>query len=262
MLELNKIYFGDSSDILKQVSDNSTDLVVTSPPYDNLRTYNDTCDWNFDKFKEIAMELKRVLKDGGVIVWVVSDATVEGSETCSSFKQAIYFTEIGLNLHDTMIWFKPNCFNFGSNLCYKQSFEYMFVFSKGKPKTVNFIKDIKALNGGKTLKGGHKNADGTRDNVGQFKCEEFKKRYNVWDINVSSETNGHPAVFPIELARDHIISWSNEGDLVLDPFVGSGTTCKAAHELKRNYIGIEKVQEYYDIAVKRLRSEQIKRTLI
>lgn len=244
---------GDCLEIMKTIPDNSVDLTVTSPPYDNLRVYNGNIEqWNFEKFKEIARELYRVTADGGVVVWIVADATIRGSETGTSFRQALWFIECGFNLHDTMIWFKPNCFNFGSNNGYKQSFEYMFVFSKGKPKAINLIKDVPAKNAGKVQKGARKHADGTRDSVPNFVCAEFKRRYNVWSINVESNNHGHPAVFPEKLATDHIISWSNEGDTVLDCFMGSGTTGKMAVLNNRKFIGIELDKKYFEIAKSRI----------
>jgi site-specific DNA-methyltransferase (adenine-specific) len=247
-MEINKIYQGDCLDVMKGIADKSIDMVLTSPPYDNLRTYNG---YTFD-FEGIAKELYRVTKDGGVVVWVVGDATIKGSETGTSFKQALYFKEIGFNLHDTMIWHKPNCFNFGSNYCYRNSFEYMFIFSKGKPKSINLIKDYATKSNGKMLKGVRKKSNGERDKVPDFLVGEFKKRDNVWDINVKSENNKHPAVFPECLAEDHILSWSNEGDTILDPMSGSGTTLKMAKKNNRNYIGIELSEEYCKIANERL----------
>lgn len=249
MIEVNKIYNIDCVEGMRMLPDNSIDLTVTSPPYDNLRTYNGFVSWDFEA---TAKELFRVTKQGGVVVWIVNDATVKGNETGTSFRQALFFKECGFNLHDTMIWFKPNCFNFGSNNCYKQSFEFMFVFSKGKPKTINLIKDIKSKEAGKTLKGARKHADGTRDKVPDFVCAEYKRRFNVWSINLQSKTHGHPAVFPEQLAKDHILSWSNEGDTVLDPFVGSGTTAKTALLNNRNFIGFEISKEFCEIANKRL----------
>lgn len=251
-----QLYKGDCLEVMKQMPDKSVDCIITSPPYDNLRTYNDTCNWSFGIFKPIANELYRVLKDGGVIVWVVADATIGGSETGTSFRQALYFKEIGLNLHDTMIWFKPNCFNFGSNNCYRQSFEYMFVFSKGRPKTINLIKDIKTACSGKTLRGARKHANGSRDKTPDFVCGEYKKRFNVWDINVENKNSGHPAVFPLRLVSDHIITWSNTGDVILDPFMGSGTTGVACKHLNRNFIGIELDDKYFEIAKNRIEVEQ------
>lgn len=244
---------GDCLEVMKDIPDKSVDLVVTSPPYDNLRTYNGNLDqWTFEKFKDIAEQLFRVTKDGGVVVWVVADATIQGSETGSSFKQALFFKELGFNLHDTMIWFKPNCFNFGSNNCYKQSFEYMFILSKGKPKSINLIKDIKAVSAGQIQKGARKHANGERDSVPDFICGEYKRRFNVWSINVQSINYGHPAVFPEQLAKDHILSWSNENDTVLDCFMGSGTTGKMAKMLNRNFIGIELDEKYFNIAKERI----------
>jgi len=248
MLDKNKIYSGDCFNILKLVDDDMIDLTITSPPYDNLKIYNG---YSFN-FNGIASELFRVTKPGGVLVWVIGDATINGNETGTSFKHALYFKEIGFNLHDTMIWHKPNSFNFGSNNCYRNSFEYMFVFSKGKIKTVNLIQDVPTKSKGKVLKGARKHADGKRDSVPDFVVGHFKKRDNVWDINVGGENNNHPAVFPESLAKDHIISWSNEGDLVLDPMCGSGTTCKMAKILGRDYIGIDLSSEYCAIARNRV----------
>ena len=241
---------GDCLEVMKTIDKESIDFVITSPPYDDLRTYKG---YSF-KFEEIAKEIFRILKKGGVVVWVVNDATIKGSETGTSFKQALYFKEIGFNLHDTMIWFKPNGFNFGSNYCYKQSFEYMFVLSKGKPKTINFIKDIPSKMAGKKIGSVRKHADGTIDKDPRtYIQQKFKKRHNVWFINRPIENYGHPAVFPKQIAQDHIISWSKEGDIVLDPFMGSGTTGVACIDTNRNFIGIELNPDYFEITKKRIK---------
>jgi site-specific DNA-methyltransferase (adenine-specific) len=247
IIELNGIYNIDCVEGMKGLIDECIDLTVTSPPYDNLRTYNGF-EWNFE---ETVKELYRVTKQGGVVVWIVNDATIKGSETGTSF---LFFKECGFNLHDTMIWFKPNCFNFGSNCCYKQSFEYMFIFSKGKPKTINLIKDIKAKSAGKIQKGARKHADGKRDKVPDFICSEYKRRFNVWSIPLKSYTKGHPAIYPLQLAKDHILSWSNKGDVILDPFIGSGTTAVAALETNRNFIGFDISKEYCDMANEHLKT--------
>ena len=252
-----KLIQGDCLEKMKDLPDNSVDLTVTSPPYDNLRTYNG---YVFN-FEGIAKQLYRVTKEGGVVVWVVGDATINGSETGTSFKQALHFQELGFNLHDTMIWNKPNSFNFGSNNCYKQTFEYMFILVKGKIKTKNLIKDVPAKMAGEELKGARKHACGKRDEVPSFKCSEFKKRSNIWDINVGTKNNGHPAVFPEQLANDHIISWSNKGDTVLDPMMGSGTTGKMAKILNRHFIGIELSKEYFDIATRRIEGAEAQEVL-
>lgn len=251
-----QLFCGDCLDVMDRLIADGVrvDMTVTSPPYDNLRTYNGNNDqWNFDKFKQIAQKLYEITKDGGVVVWVVNDATIKGSETGTSFRQALFFKEIGFNLHDTMIWFKPNCFNFGSNNCYRQSFEYMFVFSKGHPKTINLIKDIKTVCSGKTLRGARKHANGTRDKTPDFVCSEYKKRFNVWNINVENKNSGHPAVFPLRLAADHIMTWSNTSDVILDPFMGSGTTGVACKNLNRKFIGIELDEKYFKIAENRIK---------
>jgi site-specific DNA-methyltransferase (adenine-specific) len=246
---------GDCLEIMKSLSDASIDLTVTSPPYDNLRTYNG---YSFD-FRGIAKELYRVTKDGGVVVWVVGDATINGSETGTSFKQALYFKDIGFNLHDTMIWKKPNFSNPSSNR-YHQTFEYMFVLSKGKPKTFNSIKDRKNIYAGNLGSVGENTStqvDGTKKIRERKVIAEYGQRHNVWEMNTSGQENmgkelKHPATFPERLAYDHIISWSNEGDTVLDCFLGSGTTGKVAKQLNRQFIGIEISLEYLEIAKRRI----------
>ena len=249
-MELNKIYNEDCLETMKCMPDNFVDLTVTSPPYDNLRTYKG---FEFDWRKTIA-ELYRVTKQGGVVVWVVGDATIKGSETGTSFRQALYFKEIGFNLHDTMIYQKKSCYAHDPrNKRYKSIFEYMFVFSKGTPNTYNEIKDNPVLNAGKTYKGGKgRNNKGELRESKEFVMQPFQARYNIWRISTDHRSS-HPAIFPEQLAHDHIISWSNENDTVYDPFMGSGTTAKVAKNLNRNYIGSEISKEYCDIAEERLK---------
>lgn len=255
----NQIINNDCLNVLKEMPDKCVDLVVTSPPYDNLREYNSSSVWNFDVFKGIAKELSRVLVDGGVIVWIVADATESGSETGTSFRQALYFKELGLNIHDTMIWEKDT-FSFPHNNVYRSCFEYMFVLSKGKPKTANLINDRKNKYAGTQIHGTSRDVDGKtfrKSNDKKGNVKEYGARFNVWHIpcEKNNET-GHPAVFPIKIATDHIISWSNENDIVLDCFSGSGTTAVACHRLKRRFICIEKDVQYYEASVKRLEEEQ------
>ncbi len=243
MLELNQIYAGDCLFWMEFMDDNSIDLVVMSPPYDNLRNY---CGYIFD-FEAIANQLWRVMKRGGVVVWVVGDATIKGSETGTSFQQALYFKNIGFNLHDTMIYAKNSYMPLTHNR-YEQAFEYMFVFSCGRPRTFNPIM-VSCVTVGKTNnRGGSKAKEVTyaerkRDEVTITKSEKQHSNIFYYDVGKNVQTK-HNAPFPEDLVRDQILSWSNEGDLVLDPMCGSGTTCRAAKELERNYIGIEISEEY------------------
>lgn len=246
-----ELHCGDCLDVMKTFDDECIDLTVTSPPYDNLRIYNG---YTFD-FEGIAQELYRVTKQGGVVVWIVSDATINGSETGTSFRQALYFKEIGFNLHDTMIWMKDT-FTFPSPVRYHQCHEYMFIFSKQKPKSVNLIDDRKNKWAGTKVHGTSRNIDGTsfrKSNHNKSCVKDFGVRFNVWEQSTekSNKTN-HPAPFPEKLAHDHIISWSNENDTVLDCFLGSGTTGKMAKQLNRNFIGIEISEEYINIAKERI----------
>ena len=259
MDDMNLIY-GDCRDVMRELIDNdvSVDLVVTSPPYDQLRNYEGTIEWNFDVFKEIADLLYQIVDDGGVVVWVVNDATYNGSETGTSFKQALYFKEIGFRLHDTMIYQKSGI-PFPETTRYYPSFEYMFVLSKGKPKSINLIRDKPNKSAGQLVCCNERQVDGSmKESNGRKigrRMKEFGVRNNVWryatgkgNSNKNPLAFNHPAIFPLDLAKDHIKSWSNEGDLILDPFMGSGTTGTACQELNRRFIGIEKVKEYYDLA--------------
>ena len=257
------ILCGDCVEIMRQMDDACIDLTVTSPPYDNLRTYNGNIDqWNFEKFKEIAKELYRVTADGGVVVWIVADATIKGSETGTSFRQALWFKDCGFNLHDTMIWSKPSFTAVGAlKTRYAQTFEYMFVFSKGKIKTFNALKDRKTKSRSKDKHGMIRQKDGSfrpMSNRGK-QYGEFGIRYNVWNIPPvmsNIERNGHPAQFPEQLANDHILSWSNPNDIVFDPFMGSGTTAKMAMLNNRRFIGCEISEEYCNIIKDRLNNVQ------
>lgn len=268
-MEINKIYNIDCLHGLKDLESNCVNLTVTSPPYDNLRTYQGTCNWDFDIFKNIANELYRVTKPGGIVVWVVGDAVINGGETGSSFRQALYFQEVGFKLHDTMIYHK-NSSSFPARIDskrYTQIFEYMFVFVKGKIRDdIKLIADKRNKWAGWTNWGKNTqyDVDGNLIQVSDIKpVPEFSLRTNIWKYNGSFNDKicKHPAVFPEELARDCILSWSVEGDLVLDPFIGSGTTAKMAMLTNRNYIGFEINKEYYQGSIKRLEYYQNNKTI-
>lgn len=248
--EANTVYCCDALELLRGLPDGSVDLVVTSPPYDNLRTYNG---YTFD-FEGIARETFRVLKVGGVLVWVVGDATVNGSETLTSFRQALYFRDVcGFRMHDTMIYEALGTGAKGSNYAYWQAFEYMFVLVKGVISTVNRIADVKNVTTD-LLGGGRWRNNGNREKPHATKV--FGTRTNIWRYPVGfaddSDKTGHPAPFPEDLARDHILTWSNAGDLVLDYFGGSGTTAKMARNNGRNYLTCDISEEYCDLMRRRL----------
>jgi len=254
-MKVNTIFNEDCLKTMARMDDNFIDLVVTSPPYDNLRTYKG---YTFH-FKEVADSLFRVMKPGGVIVWIVNDATINGSETGTSFRQALYFKEIGFKLHDTMIWNKGAFTATGSlKVRYASVFDFMFILSLGKPKTFNPIKDRRNKHPGKPKAGTIRSADGSlrrMSNEGKIRGE-YSQRYNVWEQSAVMDRcrqDNHPAPFPLQLAIDHIISWSNEGDLVYDPFLGSGTTCYAAKILGRKYLGSEISSEYFIMAKNRVK---------
>jgi len=245
---INKIHVENCLETMKRMPDEFIDLVVTSPPYDNLRAYNG---YSFD-FESIATELFRVIKNGGVVVWVVGDATKNGSESGTSFRQALGFIESGFRLHDTMIWRKTNPMPKVKTKRYFDVFEYMFVFSKGQPKTFNPIMQETKL-GGKVYNSTVKQITTGKERVEKsFVLNNERYKDNIWDCAVAQNKTEHPAVFPLQLVVDHVLSWSDEGDLVYDPFMGSGTTAKACVLTNRNWVGSEISQEYVDIAEKRL----------
>lgn len=255
------LYLGDCLEVMATMPADSIDLTVTSPPYDNLRTYNG---FTFD-FEGIAREMYRVTKPGGVVVWVVGDATVKGSETGTSFRQALYFKDVcGFSLHDTMIWHKGNPTPQQQHPRYQPAFEYMFVLCKGyPPRAFNPLTQPNKRAGRVESTGGQRNADDSFRH-GEKKGWEIARegrKHNVWEFGVS-QYRGHPAPFPEQLAADHIASWSNPGDVVLDPFLGSGTTGKMAILADRDFIGIEISNEYLDIARKRIEEAQRQRRLI
>ena len=246
-MEINKIYNENCLDTMAKMPDGFVDLTVTSPPYDNLRTYNG---YSFD-FEAVAKELFRVTKQGGVVVWVVGDETKKFNESGSSFRQALFFKELGFNLLDTMIYYKQNYAPAYPTLRrYANQFEYMFVFSKGRPNSFNTIQKPKVRN--KKEKVAYRQKDGSLKRKVKDKGRETKDASNVWEFAVGGNLTGHPAIFPEQLANDHIISWSNEGDLVYDPFMGSGTTAKMAILNKRNWIGSEISEEYCKIIKRRI----------
>lgn len=245
---LNKIHVENCLDTMKRMPDDFVDLVVTSPPYDNLRNYNG---YSFN-FESIAAELFRVIKPGGVVVWVVGDATVNGSETGTSFRQALGFMDAGFRLHDTMIWRKTNPMPKVKTKRYFDVFEYMFIFSKGQPKTFNPIMQA-TKQGCKVYNSTVKQISTGKERVAKsfvLNGERFKD--NIWDIAVAQNKTAHTAVFPEQIAYGHVLSWSNVGDVVYDPFMGSGTTAKAAVMTSRQWVGSEISQEYADIALERL----------
>lgn len=297
---VNKVHCGDSAKVLELYPDESVDCIISSPPYDLLREYSG---YTFD-FCKIAKEMTRILKKGGVIVWVINDMVIDNSESCTSFKHALYFTQkLGLKLHDTMIWQKT-FLKYPEKIRYHQSFEYMFVFSKGRPKTINIIEDRQNFWAGALVPGRERQYDGTKREACKTgkKYKEIGARWNVWAFgldgdkvdlgtpeNLTAEkilyyvnrgyvildpngkradvwaikntydrylkqSNDHPAVFPEELVRDHILTWTNEYDIVLDPCGGSGTTAVVAKGLNRFYVSVDISDSYVDDQKKRLKA--------
>ena len=265
MLDIDTTHLMSCVDGMQLMDAESVDLCITSPPYDDLRTYNDSSKWDFNVFKDVAAGLARVLKPGGVIMWNVNDATVKGSETGSSFRQCLHFMDAhGFRLHDTMIYEKTGtAFASGpKSVRYTQIFEYCFILSKGKPKTTNLIQDKKNKWAGYTSFGNAvtRKKDGTFNDPGKKSnpIREYGVRTNIWKIKnsggfgqSSKASYKHPATMPEELARGHIQTWSNKGDLIIDPFMGAGTTAQMCIEEGRNFVGFEIDPTYHEMCVAR-----------
>lgn len=271
MIEYNKLYNEDCLITMSNMEDNSVDLTVTSPPYDDLRTYNEHLSGNKTEFngysfpfESIAKELYRVTKKGGVVVWVVGDATNKGSETGTSFRQALFFKECGFDLYDTMIYQKTGT-PFPQKTRYNQTFEYMFVFSKGKPNTFNPIMKKNVTAGAVRNSRKFRNADG--EMIPGFNgkpVNEYGIENNIWLIKngMNKSTKDlvafeHPAIFPEELAAKHIITWTKKGDIVYDPFMGSGTTAKLSIQLERIWVGSELDETYSDVCSRRIEGVEV-----
>lgn len=251
------VYNSDCLELCKIVPNNVCDLIVTSPPYDTIRNYTSESEWNFDFFKKLAKELYRITAEGGVLVWNVNDEKINGSESGTSFRQALYFMdECGFKLNDTMIWNKGGFSAVGAlKSQYAPVFEYMFVFVKGKLKTFNPIKDKPNKHAGSKVTGTIRQPDGSTKPMSKvIEIAEFGQRYNIWEIGPQRQKgeNKHPAPFPEQISTDHILSWSNENDLVFDPFLGSGTTAISSFKTKRRFFGCDISKEYCEISIKRL----------
>lgn len=238
---------GDCVEVMRGLPGASVDLILTSPPYDKLRRYANGSAFDFEG---TAAECKRLLKPGGVLVWVVGDQTIDGSESGTSFRQALHFKAIGLRLRDTMIWRKQNPFSGGDKRSYyRGSFEFMFVMTKGRPSTLSLLREP-CKTAGKSVSFARQRGQVVPRRP--FVVAPTKIRGNVWDYSISKGGRGHPASFPLQLAVDHVLSWTDPGDTVLDPFSGSGTTLEACVRTGRNGIGIDISPEYVALAGRRL----------
>jgi DNA modification methylase len=259
-----KLILGDCLDVMRTLPDGSVDAVVTSPPYDDMRQYRSGSAFDFSG---IANELYRVARGGGVVVWVVGDGVRDGSESGTSFRHALGFKDAGFRLHDTMIYGKKNPVPKSSpHRRYEQAFEFMFVLSKGRPATFNALTEpsrqagVVRATAPKHRWCGH---DPITFHGAGKPIKADKLRPNIWYYSVKYATPiGHPATFPVRLAEDHVHTWTNPGDTVLDPFMGSGTTGVACVRTGRNFIGVEIDPTYHAIAERRIAAEREKMALL
>lgn len=257
---LNQVLHCDCVLGMRALPDACIPLTVTSPPYDKLRMYDGHA-LPFELFQLVACELYRVTMPRGVIVWVVQDGTDKnGSETGTSFRQREFFKNLGMSAHATMIM-KVNACRFPNNRRYCQQFHYAFVLSKGKPRVINVLRDSANQHPGDVVKHSHRSKDGKLVTclMPHKRLAAYGYRGNVWDYKVGNGQTtkdrfafNQTALMPELMAEDHILSWSNPGDLVFDPMCGAATTCKMALLNHRKFLGMEIHQTYWEIACKRM----------
>jgi site-specific DNA-methyltransferase (adenine-specific) len=243
------------------LDEDSIDLTVTSPPYDLLRLYDG---FTFD-LPGIVDQLYRVTRIGGAVAWIVCDASKNGAETGTSFAQVMEFQRQGWRLHDTMIYQKSGVSRPG-NVRYHQAFEFMFVFSKGtKPKfrplqdRANKTAGLKRNTKSMTKRDAAGNLTPRRVNHKTYITNPHGIRTNIWTYSTGPKQTApddlwqqHPAVMPLDLAADHILSWGDPGDTVLDPLAGSGQVPIAADILGREWIAIDCSPRYCYLIEQRL----------
>ena len=231
------------------------DLILTSPPYDGMREYGGY-NGAFD-FGAIAAACVANLAPGGVLVWVVGDQIIDGGESGTSFRQALGFKALGLTLHQTLFFEAAHYRPIDKSRALR-GVQYMFVFAKGSPMVANIPIDRPNVKAGMRVTRSYapgKSLNGSRNPASDRvkRIADFGRRGPIWRYATECGSDmGHPAAFPYALASDHIVCWTNPGDLVIDPMVGSGTTLRAAADLGRRAIGIEINPEYCDLIRRRL----------
>lgn len=258
-LPLNQIICGDAFEIVRSWPASSVDMVVTSPPYDGIRDYK-----GFSlNLSAVGQELHRILKDGGVVAMVIQDQTKNFGKSLTSFRTILDWCDrVGFKLFETVIYRKYGAEGAWWNKRFRVDHEYIPVFLKGeRPQYFNkeHLK-IPSKHGGKTMTGGGTRlTNGVRIATRAITINPFKCRGTIWEYMTAGDgsrlKHQHPATFPNQLPYDFIQCFCPPDGIVLDPFVGSGTTTVAAKNLDRSYIGIDIAPAYCEIAKKRMAIE-------
>lgn len=258
--ELNEIYCIDCVEGMKKIPDNSVDIVVTSPPYDGIRDYNG---FNFD-LHETGRGLIRILKEGGIVAMVIQDQTKNFGKTLTSFKTIIDWCDnIGFKLFECVIYRKHGSEGAWWTNRFRVDHEYMPIFLKGE-KPQYFNKEnlkVPSIHGGKVMTGsGSRRTDGKTNARVTRPINTMKCRGTIWNYLMAGDKDPikrqHPAPFPDQIPLDFIECFCPPGGVVLDPFMGSGSTAVAAKKLNRKYIGFDTSEEYIKIAHARLRNTE------
>ncbi len=257
----NKIILSDCRDGMAALSNECIPFTLTSPPYDGLRTYDGLADWNF---MDVAKELYRITMQGGVVVWVVQEQIIDGSESGETSRQRLAFANIGFRLHHTMVMGKLGGIQFSSNR-YGRPLEYAFILSKGPPRYFNPLRDRPNKEAGRVKVFLNRNRDGSFAPVKRTQVHPYGLRGSIWFYPTGKNNSAkedyafeHPALMPEQMAEDDILSWTKVGDLVFNPFAGAGTALKMALLNHRSYLGFEINPKYVEIARRRLREAEAK----
>lgn len=256
-LALNKIHHFDAVVGLRLLPADCIDLTLTSPPYDWIRDYNGTFDPAKFPFVRIAEELYRITAPGGVVLWITRDQQQDCCESGTSAKQMLYFKNIGFNVQ-TMIVDSISARH--RRYCYGMPPQFCFVLSKGRPKAFHPIRDKPNTEPGRIKSWSARNRDGRIRKGKPKEIPKYGRRSHIWlyptGFGLVSDDplpRNAPAPMVETVAGDLMLSYSNPGDLILDPMAGLGTTGKVAVKLNRQFIGFERVRKYCDVANDRVR---------
>lgn len=259
-MEINTdIFLGDSKEILKTIADDSVDLIITSPPYADQRksTYGGIHpDKYVEWFLPISKELLRVLKPTGTFILNIKEKVVEGERSIYVMELILEMRKQGWLWTEEFIWHKKNCYPGKWPNRFRDAWERLLQFNK--TRKFDMYQDevmvpmgdwsktrLKNLSDTDKLRDNSKVGSGFGKNISNWLDRDKAYPSNVLHLATECSNKKHSAAFPVELPEWFIKLFTKEGDTILDPFMGSGTSLLVANRLKRNSLGIDIVEEYY-----------------